>query len=162
MKRRDKEKTFSSNEIAGRGPLSFNGGMLVLAEYDGLSPMEDVSLNHLEVWVSIARLCFAMRNNKVLSRVTNGLEVFLEQIRILTERIFDYSLELSVKLDFKAERAYWICKDCRLFGHGRGTCDKGLICGLSMVDAISAVNGEPKLLPSRPMEAISLVKEPVL
>ncbi|KAL6175574.1 hypothetical protein ACLB2K_052213 [Fragaria x ananassa] len=82
-----------------------------------------------------------MRNNKVLSHVAN---------------------ELDVKLDFKVERAYEICKDCGFFGHGGGTCDKGLICGLSLIDVVSIVYGEPKLLASQPMEVVGLVKEPVL
>ncbi|KAL6183170.1 hypothetical protein ACLB2K_044581 [Fragaria x ananassa] len=51
--------------------------MLIMVEYDGLSPVEDVSLNHLEVWVSIVGFRFAMRNNKVLSLVANGLGVFV-------------------------------------------------------------------------------------
>ncbi|KAL6200270.1 hypothetical protein ACLB2K_030052 [Fragaria x ananassa] len=135
------------DRIAGGGPWSFNGGMLILAEYDGLSPVEDVSLNHLEVWISIAGLRFAMRNNMVLSHVVNGLGVFVranpgliqrkEKIqrvrvvldvrnRILAERIFDYSPELAVKLEFKVERAHGICKDCGFFGRGGGICDKGL------------------------------------
>ncbi|KAL6180323.1 hypothetical protein ACLB2K_046987 [Fragaria x ananassa] len=63
--------------IAGGGPWSFNGGMLILAEYNGLSSVEDVSLNHLEVWILIAGLRFVMRNNMVLSRVVNGLGVFV-------------------------------------------------------------------------------------
>ncbi|KAL6181552.1 hypothetical protein ACLB2K_048207 [Fragaria x ananassa] len=116
--------------------------MIILAEYDGLTPVEDVSLNHLKVWVSIVRLRFAMRNNKVPSRVANGLGVFVRAIRV--------------------ERAHGICKDYGFFGHGGGTCDKGLICGLSVVDAVSAVDGEPELLASRPMEVVGLVKEPVL
>ena len=39
--------------------------------------MKDVSLNHLEVWISIAGLHFSMRNNMVLGRVANGLGVFV-------------------------------------------------------------------------------------
>ncbi|KAL6188735.1 hypothetical protein ACLB2K_040126 [Fragaria x ananassa] len=71
-----KSKT-ERDRIASGGPWPFNGGMLIVAEYDGLSLVENVSLNHLEVWISIAGLCFAMRNNMVLSRVANGLVVFV-------------------------------------------------------------------------------------
>ncbi|KAL6227689.1 hypothetical protein ACLB2K_001646 [Fragaria x ananassa] len=171
------------DRTAGGGPWSFNGGMLILAEYDGFSPVEDVSLNHLEVWISIAGLRFAMRNNMVLSRVANGLGVFVradpgliqrkEKIQrdrvvldvrnwIPAKRIFDYSPKLAVKLEFKVERAHGICKDCGFFGHGGGICDKGLICGLPVVEAVNAVDGEAELLASRATEVSGLVKEPTL
>ncbi|KAL6222486.1 hypothetical protein ACLB2K_005878 [Fragaria x ananassa] len=84
------------DRIVGGGPWSFNGGMLILAEYNGLSLVEEVSLNHLEVWISIAGLHFSMRNNMVLGRVANGLGVFVES-------------------------AYGIRKDCGFFGHEGGS-----------------------------------------
>ncbi|KAL6191145.1 hypothetical protein ACLB2K_037536 [Fragaria x ananassa] len=169
--------------IASGGPWSFNRGMLILAEYDGLSPVEDVSINHLEVWILIAGLRFAMRNNMVLSRVANGLGVFvradpgliqrkekIQRVRVVldvrnripAERIFDYSSELAVKLDFKVERAHGICKDCGFFGHVGGICDKGLIYGLPVVETVHAVECEIELLASRSTEVGGLVKEPVL
>ncbi|KAL6178765.1 hypothetical protein ACLB2K_050283 [Fragaria x ananassa] len=134
------------DRIVGGGSWSFNGGMLILAKYDELSPVEAVSLNHLEVWVSIARLHFSMRNNKVLSCVANALGVLLR------------ANPGPIQRKEKIQRV----RDCGFFGHGGGTCDKGLICGLPVVDVVSAVDGEVELLASQSMEAVGLVKEPVL
>ncbi|KAL6176746.1 hypothetical protein ACLB2K_053379 [Fragaria x ananassa] len=122
--------------FAGGGPWSFNGSMLILAVYDRLSPVEDVSLYTLEVWISVVRLRCAMRNHQV--RVV--LDV---RNRILADRIFDYSSEVSVRLNFMVEKAHGICKECGFFGYGEGLCDKGLICGLSLVDAVAA-DGVPE------------------
>nr|XP_011463631.1 PREDICTED: uncharacterized protein LOC105351338 [Fragaria vesca subsp. vesca] len=143
--------------------------------------MEDVSLHYLEVWVSVTELRFAMRNNMVLSHAVNGLGVFvradlgpiqrkekIQRVRVVLDvrnripakRIFDYSPEVAVKLEFKVERAHGICKDCGYFGHGGGTCDKGSICGLPMVNVVSVVDCEAELLASRSMDG--LLKEPVL
>ncbi|KAL6195806.1 hypothetical protein ACLB2K_031424 [Fragaria x ananassa] len=140
------------------------------AENDRLSPMEDDSLNHLEVWISIAGLRFAMRNNMVLSCVANGLGVFvrvdpgliqrkekIQRVRVVLDvrnripakHIFDYSPELAVKLEFKVERAHGICKDCGFFGHGRGICDKGLICGLPVELALQVEEAAPTGLEDR-------------
>ncbi|KAL6185031.1 hypothetical protein ACLB2K_041166 [Fragaria x ananassa] len=135
------------DRIAGEGSWSFNGGMLILTEYEGLSPVEDVSLNHLEVWISIAGLRFSMRNNMVFSRVANCMGVFVR-------------VDSAVKLEFKVERAHGICKDCGFFGHGGGICDKGLINGLPVVEAVNTVDGEAELLASRSTKVGGLVKEP--
>ncbi|KAL6194905.1 hypothetical protein ACLB2K_035980 [Fragaria x ananassa] len=134
------------DRLLGGGPWFFNGSMILLAEYDRLRPLKEISLRLLEVWVSVVGLRFAMRNEKVLTRIGNDLGNFvlvdpktvqmkkkIQRVRVLMDvrqripagRVFDYSSEISVDLEFTREKCNGICRECVFFGHGGGLCDKG-------------------------------------
>ncbi|KAL6202475.1 hypothetical protein ACLB2K_026183 [Fragaria x ananassa] len=114
-----------------------------------------------------------MGNHQVLGVVGNDLGGFvradlgpikrkekIQRVRVVldvrnqipAENIFNSSSEISVKLSLKVERAHRICRECGFFGHGGCTCDRGLICGLLVVDAV-VTDGELEIVEEPEMQA---------
>ncbi|KAL6176450.1 hypothetical protein ACLB2K_053083 [Fragaria x ananassa] len=120
--------------------------MLILAVYDGLSPVEDVSLNTLEVWILVVGLRFAMRNPQVLGWVRNDLGGFVradpgpikwkekvQQVRVVLDVRNRIPVELTIR------RRMFMRQGVDLW-----VVDLSLVNAV-MADGVSEFVGEPEL-----------------
>ncbi|XP_024178364.1 uncharacterized protein LOC112184339 [Rosa chinensis] len=68
----------TKDHVLNGGPWFFNNSMLLLADYDGIQDLAEISLNSMEVWVAVKGLCMAMRNEHALTLIENSLGLFVQ------------------------------------------------------------------------------------
>ncbi|KAL6213889.1 hypothetical protein ACLB2K_013328 [Fragaria x ananassa] len=96
----------TKNHLLSSGPWCFNYSMILLADYDDVRNLAEVSLNSMEVWVALRGLRIAMRNDWVIGN---------------TRAI------LTVELALYYENCHGICRGCGLCDHGINKCDEALV-----------------------------------
>ncbi|XP_024155749.1 uncharacterized protein LOC112163699 [Rosa chinensis] len=135
------------NRVLNGSPWFYSRSMMVLEDYDGISFLEAVSLHWLELWVAVKGLRIAMCNERAFNPTRECFGVFvrfdvaalqqkdpIQRIRLIHDirrriwarHTYCFSSKVSVLLEFKYEKCHGICTACGSFGHGGGSCDKGL------------------------------------
>ncbi|XP_062014378.1 uncharacterized protein LOC133730887 [Rosa rugosa] len=154
------------NRILHGGPWVYRNTMLVVGEYDGLSPLEEVPLNMMEIWVAVKGLPFGLRNKTALELVgaSIGTMVRVDQNavkrkeeeqrikvlfdvrrRIRTWKVIEFSPVVKPELSLIYEKVKGFCRDCGLFIHDALGCDRQLIKEKEEVKAIPPVSAMASL-----------------
>ncbi|XP_061993474.1 uncharacterized protein LOC133711356 [Rosa rugosa] len=124
------------NRILPGGPWGFDRAPVVLAPYDGVGAIKDVSLIKLAFWIKVRGLPLDFHMDRCLRRVGSALGRFVQKdttefavgrilIRvevdlmqpIIFRRSFTVDDGIVVDLEFFFENLYGRCRDCGLVTH---------------------------------------------
>ncbi|PRQ31132.1 hypothetical protein RchiOBHm_Chr5g0032121 [Rosa chinensis] len=132
------------NKYLHGGPWFYRNAMLVIAPYDGVSPIDSVPLHTMEIWMAVRGLPRKPRNKFALSMIgsATGEVVKFDQVAMRRNdaeqriqlvidtrrcfrfyRKFSFSPVVAVDLAFVYEKVKGLCKSCGLFVHDVEGCD---------------------------------------